>query len=122
MVTDAFPAACDTVKLEAVSSTLPTGGAASPAIVTPSLPGLPMAAPVLGLDSATVKVLLPENGVAFMTPTEKLFGAVSPLAHCSVPLAGAKSVPASAVPLGVEYATPAGPVEPPIRLTEMGNV
>jgi hypothetical protein len=59
-------------------------------------------APALGLESETLKVLLPVNGVALLTATENVFAAVSPSAHLSVPLAAVKSVPATAEPFFVE--------------------
>jgi hypothetical protein len=57
--------------------------------------------PPLGSDRATLKDLLPENGVASLMLIEKLLEDASPSAQISVPLTPAKSVPASAVPLAV---------------------
>jgi len=79
------------------------------------VPGLLIVAPALGPESATVKVLLPENGVAVLTATENDFAAVSPSAHFNVPVAAVKSVPPTAVPLFVEYETLAEPLDPPTR-------
>jgi hypothetical protein len=86
-------------------------------MVTTALEGVLSVAPPLGLDSATVKVLLPENGVALLMATEKVFEAASPSAQFSVPLAAVKSVPATAVPLLVAYGTLTAPLEPPVRFT-----
>src|SRR5258705_457765 len=81
-----------------------------------ALPGLPRVATV-ALDSAMLNVLLPENGDALLTATENVFAAISPSVHFNVPLAAVKSVPATAVPFVVLYATLAAPLEPPVRLT-----
>src|ERR1700730_11084902 len=95
---------------------LPTATFASPLIPTVAVPGLPRVATVAP-DSTMLNVLLPENGEALLTATANVFAAASPSAHFNVPVVVVKSVPATAVPLVVLYATLAAPLEPPVRLT-----
>ena len=59
-------------------------------------------APALGLESETLKVLLPVNGAALLIATENVLAAASPSAHLSVPLVAVKSVHVTAVPFLVE--------------------
>jgi hypothetical protein len=118
-VTVSVPELWDTAYVEADRAKEPTGAAAEPAIVTVACPGLAMLAAVLGLDRVTLNVLFPENGVAPLIGTVKLFAAESPLAHCRVPLSAVKSVPDRAVSLEVEYTTLAAPEEEPARSTLM---
>jgi hypothetical protein len=87
-VTDNDPALCATDRLEADNITLPgVAAAAEPVIDTEALVGIKIAAPPLAADKATVKDLLPENGVALLMLTEKVFDAASPLAQDKVPMA-----------------------------------
>jgi len=88
-----------------------------PVIVTVALEGVASVAPPVGLDSATAKLLLPENGVALLIATDIVFDAASPSAQFSVPLAAVKSVPDTAVPFAVAYPTLTAPLEPPVRFT-----
>jgi len=69
-----------------------------PVIVTLALIGVPRVAPPVGLDSATVNDLLPENGLALLTAIDRVLDPASPSAHERVPLVPVKSVPATALP------------------------
>jgi hypothetical protein len=107
------PAFCATVVVAAENSRLPTLAAgASPVIVTLAVLGLPITLPPPGLDRETVKALLPENGAALLTLIGNVFGVASPSAHCKVPFVAVKSLPATAVPLLVAYATVIAPLVP----------
>jgi hypothetical protein len=55
--------------------------------------------PPLGFDSATLKDLVPENGLASLMLIEKLLELASPSTQSSAPLAAVYCVPATAVPL-----------------------
>ena len=59
---------------------------AAPVIVTVALPGVPTVAPAVGSDSMMLKALLPENAVASLTGTTKVFEVASPSFHSKVPL------------------------------------
>src|ERR1700719_2977636 len=98
----------------------PVGGGTvepPPLIVTPALTGVPSVAPPVGLAKPTVNDFVPANGLALLIGTESVFAAVSPVAHERVPVVAVKSVPATALPLVVAYATLTAPLEPPVRLT-----
>src|ERR1700730_12938830 len=84
-----------------------------PVMEIPALLGVPIAAPPPAFDSATVKVLLPENGTELLIVTVNVFGVPSPSPHCKVPLEAVKSVPAAAVPSVAAWVTLIAPVEPP---------
>jgi hypothetical protein len=84
-LTVTLPADCATLIVAADSATLPGAAAAPlPLIVTTALAGDPIFAP-LASDNVTVKVLEPVNAAELMV-TAKVFAAVSPLFHDSVPL------------------------------------
>lgn len=80
-------------------------------MLTVAVAGVPRAAPVLGSDRETVKVLLPLKGVALLIGIVMLCVDVSFAAQLKVPDVELKSVPAVAVPFAVAYATVTAEVE-----------
>src|SRR5690349_25097697 len=71
----------------------------------------------VGLDSITLKFLVPVNGLRLLTGIEIFLGAVSPSSQVNCPLFDVKSVPPTAVPLTVVYEIPTFPLEPFVLLT-----
>jgi hypothetical protein len=55
-------------------------------MLTVASTGVPSVNVLVGFDKVTVNVLSPELGVALLIGSEMVFGALSPLAHVSVPL------------------------------------
>ena len=62
-------------------------------MVTVPVVGEPMAAPPVGADSATVNGSFPSTAASSVIATVNVFGAVSPAAQLSVPVAVVKSFP-----------------------------
>jgi hypothetical protein len=78
---------------------------------------VPSVAPPEACESVTVKDLLPVNGVALLTGTEKVLAAASPAVQFKVPEVAVYSFPLTAEPLLVAYVTLTAPLVPLLRFT-----